>query len=98
MHASTHYQLRHANGMTTSYAGSDVKHRKYNVLTMCNLNLVDMRTHHDSIMSILIKYIKRHTDYTVYADEKCQYTDSMLRVDLQIEDSKGNIIFLIDIE
>ena len=57
-----------------------------------------MRTRHDSIMLILIKYIKRHTDYTVYADEKCQYTDSMLRVDLQIEDTNGNTIFLVDIK
>ena len=65
---------------------------------MCNINLVYMRTRHDSIMSILIKYIKRDTDFIVYADEKCQYTDSMLRVHLKIEDTKSNTIFLIDIK
>ena len=40
------------------------------VLTMCDLNLVYVRTRHDSIMPILKKYIKHHTDYTIYADEK----------------------------
>ena len=34
----------------------------------------------------------------VYADEIYQYTNSMLRVDLQIEDTRGKTIFLIDIK
>ena len=68
------------------------------VLTVCKLNLSYIRTRHDSIMSILVKYIKRNSDYMVYADEICQYTNSMLRVDLQIEDTRGKTIFLIDIK
>ena len=57
-----------------------------------------MRTRHDSIIAILVKYIKRHTDYTIYADEICQYTNSLLRLDLQIEDTKGKTIFLVDVK
>ena len=34
----------------------------------------------------------------VYPDEICQYTNSMLRVDLQIKDTRGKTIFLIDIK
>ena len=68
------------------------------VLTVCKLNLSYIRTHHDSIMSTLVKYLKSHTDYMVYADETCQYTNSKLRVDLQIEDTRVKTIFLVGIK
>ena len=68
------------------------------VLTVCKLNLSLIKTLHGRIMLILEKYLKLHTDYLVYADETCQYTNSMLRVDLQIENTSGKTIFLIYIK
>ena len=45
---------------------------------------------HNSILKIIEKFILRHTDCKVSSDKQYNYTDSPLRVDLQIENKNKN--------
>ena len=68
------------------------------VFTQCSTSRGLVTSRHNGVLKIIENNILRHTKCKVNTDKPCVYTNSPLRVDLQIEDKLNKKIFLIDIK
>ena len=68
------------------------------VFTQCSTSRGLVTSRHNGVLKIIENHILRHTNCKVSSDKPCIYTNSPLRVDLQIEDIVNKNIFLIDIK